>query len=72
MAEGDKVAGDEPCALVNQLIERVLPIGARFAPVDRAGLVIHVLRRERDVLAVALHRELLEIGGEAFQVLLIG
>ena len=65
VTERDKVTRDEPRPLVDQLIERVLAVGAGFAPVDRAGLVIHFLPGKRDVLAVALHRELLEIGGEA-------
>ena len=34
----DEVAGDEPRALMDQLIEGMLAIGARFAPVDRAGV----------------------------------
>ena len=37
LLEGDKVARDEPGALVNQLIEGVLAVGSRLTPVDRAG-----------------------------------
>ena len=33
----NEVAGDEPRALMDQLVEGMLAIGARFAPVDRAG-----------------------------------
>src|SRR5437879_8968651 len=36
LCEGDEVAGDEPGSLMNQLIERVLPIRARLSPVDGA------------------------------------
>ena len=37
-AERDEIARDQPRALVNQLIERVLAVRPRLAPVDRAGL----------------------------------
>ena len=70
--EGDEVAGDEPRALVDQLVEGMLAVGAGLAPVDRAGVVVDVGAVERDVLAVALHRELLQVGGEALEVLLVG
>ena len=36
-AESDEVAGDEARALVDQLIERVLAVGAGLAPVNGAG-----------------------------------
>ena len=36
----DKVAGDKFGSLVDELIERVLAVGARLAPDDRAGLVV--------------------------------
>ena len=45
LAEGDEVARNQPRALMDQLIERVLAVGARLAPVDRAGVVIDRLRR---------------------------
>ena len=70
--ERDEVARDQARALVDQLVERVLAVGAGFAPVDRAGLVVDVLTGERDVLAVALHRELLEVRRKALEVLLVG
>ncbi len=71
VAERDEVARDQPRALMDELIERVLAVRAGFAPVNRAGLVIHFFAGERDVLAVALHRQLLEIRGKAFQVLFV-
>ena len=40
LREGDEVAGDEPRALMDQLIEGMLAVGARLAPVDRAGVVV--------------------------------
>src|ERR1700751_1349291 len=56
---------------MDQLIERVLTIGPGLTPVDRAGVVVGPNAVERDVLAVALHGQLLEVGGEALQILLI-
>src|SRR5262249_56308220 len=41
LCEGDEVTGDEPGALMDQLIERVLAIGSRLAPIDRTGLMVH-------------------------------
>ena len=70
--EADEVAGDEPRALVDELVERVLAVGARLAPVDRARVVVDPRAVEGDVLAVRLHGQLLEVGGEALQVLLVG
>ena len=45
VGEGDEVARNQPRALVNQLVERVLPVGAGLAPVDRAGVVRRPARR---------------------------
>ena len=70
--EADEVAGDEAGALVDELVEAVLSVGAGLAPVDGAGLRGDVIAGEGDVLAVGLHGELLEIGGEALEVLLVG
>ena len=38
--EGDEVARNQPRALMDQLVERVLAVGAGLAPVDRAGVVL--------------------------------
>ena len=72
LGEGDEVAGDEAGALVDELVEAVLAVGAGFAPVDRTRVGIHMGAIEFHMLAVALHGELLEVGGEAFQVLVVG
>ncbi len=72
LRERDEVARDEFRSLVNQLVERMLAIGSRLAPINCAGLVVHVSAVERDVLAVALHRQLLQIRRETLQVLLVG
>ena len=70
--EGDEVAGNEAGALVDELVEAVLAVGAGLAPVDGPCFGIHMGAIEFHMLAVALHRELLEVGGEAFQVLVVG
>src|SRR5260370_37283650 len=61
----DEIARDEFRGLVNQLVERVLPVGPRLAPENRPGLIIDRRSVERDVLAVGLHRELLQIRRKA-------
>ena len=38
--EADEVAGDQPRALVDQLVEGVLAVGPRLAPEDRPGVVV--------------------------------
>ena len=65
LRERDEVARDEPRALMDQLIERVLAVGSRLAPIDGAGLIIDPLPIQGDMLAVALHRQLLQIGRES-------
>src|SRR5262249_16389683 len=66
-----EVAGNESRSLMNQLVERMLAICAWFAPIDRAGIVRDFVTVERDVFAVAFHRQLLQIGWKSFQVLLV-
>jgi len=72
LSECDEIARNEPRALMDQLIERVLAIGSGLAPIDRAGLSVDRCSGERYVLAVALHHQLLEIGWETLQVLVVG
>src|ERR1700719_4220248 len=72
LAERDEVAWDEPGPLVNELIERVVAVGSRLAPVNRSGLIANLGAGQRDVFAVALHGQLLEISGKSFQVLFVG
>ena len=54
MADGrrDEVARHQLGALMDQLVERMLAVGARLTPDDRAGLVIHRIAVAIDVLAV--------------------
>src|SRR5271168_3805887 len=61
----DEVNGNQPGALVDQLVERVLPISARLAPVNGAGVVVHPLPFQGDMFSIAFHGELLQIGGKA-------
>src|SRR6202050_1598806 len=72
LRKGDEVARDEPCSLVNQLIERMLAVGSRFTPINWTRIVRNLFSVKPDVLAIAFHRELLEVGWEAFQVLFVG
>ncbi len=67
-----EVQGNDFRSLMDELEERVLAIGAGFAPHHRAGRRIAGRAVELDVLAVALHLQLLEIGGEAPEPLVIG
>src|SRR3984885_2557401 len=61
----DEVTGNQPGSLVDQLVERVLPVGSRLAPVNGAGVVVDALAFEGDVFPVAFHGELLQVGGKA-------
>ena len=72
LAEPDEVAGNELCPLVDELVERVLAVRARLAPVDRPRLVVDRPAVQRDVLAVTLHCELLQVRREAFEILVVG
>jgi len=49
----------------------VLAVGPRLSPVNGAGLAGHPGPLESDLLAVAFHYELLEIGRESSHVVLV-
>ena len=66
LSESYEITRNEPGTLMDQLIEGVLAVGSRLAPIDRAGRRFHRRPIEPHMLAVALHRQLLEISGEAF------
>ena len=55
--------------LVDELVERVLAVSARFSPHDRSGRVVDPRAAARDRLAVRLHVALLEVRREPVQVL---
>ena len=65
----DEVGRDHPGALVDQLVEGVLAVGARLAPEHLAGVGGDRRAVVADALAVGLHGQLLEIRGEAVQIL---
>ena len=71
LAKANQVDGDHRGSLVDQLVEGVLAVRARLAPIDHARVVVDVLAIEHDVLAVRLHCQLLEVRGEALEVLLV-
>jgi hypothetical protein len=56
---------------VDQLIEGMLAVGPGLAPIDCTGVVRDGITLDRYVLAVTLHGQLLQVGGESFQVLLV-
>ena len=67
----DKVTRDHLGALVDQLIERVLTVGTRLTPDNRAGLVIHRLTVAIHILTVGLHVALLEVSRKTVHVLIV-
>ena len=67
----EQVEGNDLRSLVDELEEGVLTVGARLAPHHRAGRRIGGRTVELDVLAVALHLQLLEIGGETSEPLVV-
>ena len=71
VGRGDEVARNHLGALVDQLVEGVLAVRARFAPEDRTRLVVHALGIAVNGLAVGFHVGLLEVGGKAVQVLVV-
>ncbi|MNV65086.1 hypothetical protein D3C71_1577620 [compost metagenome] len=70
--EPDEIAGHDLGALVQQLMERVLAVGSACAPVDGAGMAADRSAVLGDGLAVAFHHQLLDIGGEPAQVVIVG
>src|SRR6266478_3806956 len=72
LRKSDEVTRDEPGPLMNQLVERMLAIGSRFAPVNWTCVVRDSLPIECHMLAIALHRKLLEVSWEPLQILFIG
>ena len=66
-----EVQGNDLRALMDELEEGVLAVGAGLAPHHRAGRRVARRAVELDMLAVALHLQLLEIGGEAPEPLVV-
>src|SRR5262249_9073782 len=55
LGEGNKVTRNQPGPLMDQLVERMLTVGSRLAPVHGAGLISNFGAVERNVFAVTLH-----------------
>src|SRR6516162_1686421 len=71
LVECDEVTGNKPRSLMDQLVKRMLTVGSRFTPVNRAGIAGDFASIKCDVLTVALHCQLLEISRESLQGLLV-
>jgi hypothetical protein len=66
----NEVCGDELGALVQQLVEGVLGVGGRLAKEDGASSVLDEgVAGAGNGLPVGFHGELLQVGGEAVEVL---
>src|SRR5216683_5272782 len=66
----NEITWDQPGPLVNQLIEGMLTVGSWFAPIDGTRIIVHDPPIQSHMFAVALHGQLLQVGGKALQVLL--
>src|ERR1700730_18055302 len=71
-AKCDEVARNHLRALVDELVERMLPVGSGFAPEDGSRLIIDCSPVQRHMLAVRLHRELLQISWKPLEILIVG
>src|SRR5262249_16990687 len=58
----NEITRNEPRPLVNELIEGMLAVGTGLSPVDGTGVIVDSRAFERDMLAIAFHGELLQIG----------
>ena len=68
---GQKIARDQFRALMNQLVEGVLSIGTGLSPDDRASAPTDRFALPVYPFTAALHVPLLEIRGEAVEILII-
>ncbi len=66
-----EVTWNESRSLMDQLVKRMLAVGSRLTPVNRAGIAGDFRSIKGDMLAIALHCQLLEISWESLQVLLV-
>src|SRR6516164_4661329 len=71
LCKGNEVAGNQARTLVNELIERVLGVGAGLAPIDGPGWAVDMLTFKRDMFPVAFHGQLLKVSGETLQILFV-
>lgn len=54
---------------MNELVESMLPISARFSPGDWSGGVINTVATSRDVFSVGFHISLLKVCRKSVHVL---
>ena len=69
---GNEVCRHQPASLVQQLIEGMLAVDACCTPENRGSGRQHRLAVTVDRLAVRLHVELLQIGRQGAQIVVIG
>jgi hypothetical protein len=62
--EADELQWDDVRSLMEQLVERVLPVGPRFSEDHRSGGVAHLLSVRLTWLSVAFHIQLLQMAGK--------
>src|SRR6266849_7070338 len=71
-AKCDEVTRNQLRALVDELVERMLPVGSGFAPENGSRLIIDRGPIQRHMLAIRLHRELLQISRKPLEILIVG
>src|SRR5215831_12857773 len=49
----------------------MLAVGAGLAPIHRTGFIVNDNSIDRDMLAITLHRQLLQISGKSLEILLV-
>src|SRR2546430_4836864 len=72
LIEANKIARDQLGPLVDKLVERGLAIRSRLSPDDRPRLIVYLPALQVDMFSIALHIQLLEIGGQEPEVMIIG
>ena len=72
VSECQEVRGNQAGTLVDQLVESVLAVGAGLAPEHFTGCVVDEGAVRTNGLTVGLHGQLLQVCGEAVQVLVVG
>jgi len=71
VSKSDEITRNQARALMDQLIERMLSVRAGLAPKDRTGVIGDLFSVKGYVLAVTLHRQLLKVRWEPFQILFV-
>jgi hypothetical protein len=66
----DEIGWNELSALVEELEEGVLGVGAWLSEKNGTGGVLDGLTSTSDIFSVGLHGELLQVGSEAVEVLI--